>query len=180
MTNEARTSLPDIVVIAGAPGAGKTTVCRALHARFSWPYVDLGQHLRQLHLDPQWETASAREEQMSFENLIAIARNYIRYGYTPVIITDLEDFRVPQIPSLFPDHRYLIISLVCSNNELKTRVLEPTRDSGFRDVERTQEWNTTLRERSAVPNETRLDTTGQTPDETGEAVIQLIMGMQNS
>jgi chloramphenicol 3-O-phosphotransferase len=164
----------DVIVIAGAPGAGKTTVCRALHVQMQGPYIELGQHLRQLHLDPGWHTASPREEQMSFENLLAITRNYLKYGYTPVIVTDLEDFRILEIPSLFSEHRYRIITLVCSNEELERRVLTPTRDSGYRDVRRTQEWNAIAKARPLVRNEHRLDTTGQTIEETVQAVRRLI------
>ncbi len=174
MMREGGQRLPEIIVVAGAPGSGKTTVCRTIKARERWLLIDFGQHLRQLHLDPEWKTASPREEQMSFENLIAVARNYLKYGYAPIMITDLQDFRVLEIPSLFPEHRYRIITLVCSDEELKRRVLEPTRDSGFRDVERTQEWNAMVKARPLVRNEQRLDTTGQTVEQTVEAVIDLI------
>src|SRR5215216_4367864 len=96
----------DLLVIAGSPGSGKTTVCDCLYAALKSPYIDFGE-VRNFHLDCHWSNESPLEEQMSFENLIYILKNYIRYGYKNVILSDLKDFRVRQIPELFAEHNYL-------------------------------------------------------------------------
>jgi len=72
--------LLDLLVIAGAPGSGKTTVSDILYATLQSPYIDFGD-VRNFHLDRQWSNQSPQEEQMSFENLVYILKNYIRYGY---------------------------------------------------------------------------------------------------
>ncbi len=65
----------DLIVIAGAPGSGKTTVSDLLYAELKSPYIDFGD-VRNFHLDWGWTNQSPREEQMSFENLIYILKNY--------------------------------------------------------------------------------------------------------
>src|SRR5687768_7415848 len=55
----------DLIVIAGAPGSGKTAVSDLLHAALRSPYIDFGD-LRNFHLDREWSNQSAEEEQMSF------------------------------------------------------------------------------------------------------------------
>ena len=126
--------LLDLLVIAGAPGSGKTTVSDILYATLQSPYIDFGD-VRNFHLDDEWSNQSLREEQMSFENLVYILKNYVRYGYKNVILNDLKDFRVQQISELFAEHDYLIATLVIeSDDELAARI--KNRNSGFINVER--------------------------------------------
>src|ERR1043165_7025799 len=130
--------LCELIVIAGAPGSSKTTVADLLHRTLASPYIDFG-YIREFHLDREWKNQSPREEQMSFENLVYILKNYIRYGYRNIIVTDLQDFRVQQIPALFAEHSYLIATMVINNDdELTLRVRDRT--EGFRDVQRALAW----------------------------------------
>ncbi len=164
----------DFILFAGAPGTGKSTVCRRLRERYGWPLVELAW-LRGFHLDPGWANASEREEQMAFENLVAILCNYRRYGYHNVLVNDLEDFRVQQFPSLFADTDFVIISLVVERDEEHVRrLLDPQRDSGFRDVDWARTWNRELRTRPLVDNEHRLETADWSIDETVDAVERII------
>jgi hypothetical protein len=122
-----------------------------------------------------WEKVSEKEEQMSFENLVFILKNYIRNGYKNVIANDLQDFRIQQIPQAFADDDYLIVTLVLFNeDEHRARILNPTRDSGFRDVERALAWNRAVIERPTLRNEYKLDNTLNTPEETAREIINLL------
>jgi cytidylate kinase len=163
--------LCDLIVIAGAPGSGKTTVADLVHRTLASPYVDFG-YIREFHLDREWKNQSPREEQMSFENLLFILKNYIRYGYKNIIVTDLQDFRVQQIPVLFAGHSYLIATMIISSDdELALRIEQ--RNDGWRDVERALAWNRQIQERTLLPGEHRIDNTHNEPERTRDVILQI-------
>ncbi len=166
--------MPSLVVIGGAPGSGKTTVSNLLYETLQSPMIDFGD-LRNFHLDFLWEKANEKEERMSFENLVFILKNYIRNDYKNVIVNDLQDFRIGQIPNIFANDDYLIATLVLyDDDELRARVLSPTRDSGFRDVERALAWNRAVIERPTLENEYKLDNTLNHPEDTAQKIINLM------
>lgn len=163
----------DVIVIAGAPGICKSTVSKLLWGAQGWPLIELGA-LRVFHLDRMWTRASAREEQMSFENLLALLANYKRYGYRNVLVNDLEEFRVREIPTVLAGYRYMIVSLIVDEDEHTRRVLDPTRDSGYRNVEAALAWNRAHRDRSLLPNEHCLNSIYQQPGATADAVLGIL------
>jgi adenylate kinase len=168
-----------IIVMSGAPGSGKTTITKLLHQHFQSVLIEIGW-LRQYHLDPAWLKASAREEAMSFENLVFILRNYLKHGYDHILVNDLEDHRVQQIPSLFAFNQFIIISLVIRDDEiLKRRVLDPHRDSGYRDHAAATASNHALIERPLLPNEYKFDNTNLEPEEACRQIMDLIADQQN-
>ena len=166
--------MPDIIVIGGAPGSGKTTICRLLQARLNSPYIDFGW-LRQFHLDETWSNASPREEAMAFENLAYIVRNYLRHGYRNIILTDFEDWRLQEIPIHFRHEDFVIATLVLHDAaEHARRVLDPTRDSGYRNVTAARAWNHAVIARSAVASEVKIDNTAPDPQPALDAIMTLL------
>jgi dephospho-CoA kinase len=168
-----------LVVIGGAPGSGKTTITKHLHQHFQSVMIEIGW-LRQYHLDPAWLKASPNEEAMSFENLVFIIRNYFKHNYNYILVNDLEDHRVQQIPSLFELHQFVIITLVISNDEeLKRRVLDSERDSGYRDYTTAIASNRALINRPLLANEHKFDNTHVDSENSCRQIISLIADQQH-
>ena len=163
----------DLIIFSGAPGSGKSTVCKILQKRLNCPLIDFGW-IREFHLDREWKNANKKEEQMSFENLVFILKNYINNGYKDVIVNDLQDFRIEQIPKRFTKNRYIIISLIVKDdNELKNRVLGE-RDSGFKDFKAAISWNKKIIDRKSLKNEIKVDNTHNSPEKTVESILKII------
>ncbi len=162
------------IIIAGAPGSGKTTISNLLKTRLNEsPLIDFGW-IRQFHLDPEWKKASKKEEQMSFENLVFILKNYAKYGYKNIIINDLQDQRIQQIPKLFSKYNYTIISLIVKDDtELKSRILSE-RDSGFKNVKKALTWNKELIRRKNLKNECKIDNTHTNPSKTVKIILEIL------
>src|SRR5215218_5326614 len=94
--------MPELIVIGGAPGCGKSTLAAQLRALLHGPWIDFGR-LREFHLERDWSNESREEEQMTFESLLSIIRSYIRHGYRNIIVDDVRDDRIQQIPSVLRD-----------------------------------------------------------------------------
>ena len=64
-----KSPMKDLIILAGAPGSGKSTIGELLREKQGFPLIDFGW-LRQGHLDDRWSNATPEEEQMAFENLV--------------------------------------------------------------------------------------------------------------
>lgn len=164
-----------IIFIAGAPGSGKTTISNKLKIKLGdCPLIDFGW-IREFHLNKSWSNANDKEEQMSFANLVFILKNYIKNEYPYVIVNDLLEKRIVEIPKIFNSADYLIFSLLVNDeNELSTRVLDNTRDSGFRDVKEALRWNKQLTERNILLNELKVDNSSHNPENAIKIILDKI------
>lgn len=159
----------DLILIAGAPGSGKSTLCRELQRRLDSPFIEFSS-LRQPHLDATWSNASKAEEEMAFENLVFVVDNYVRHGYRNVIVTDLRDERVTEVPARFPSLAFRIVSLVLRDEEeLRSRI--ERRFQGFTDVEEAIRRNRAFSARPLVTGETRVEADGLTVEELSEIAL---------
>ena len=164
----------DFIFIAGSPGCGKTTISNLLKNKLNnRPMIDFGW-IREFHLDREWKNATKKEEEMSFENLVFILKNYIKHGYKNIIVNDLQDFRIEQIPKKFSKYNYKIISLIVKDDEeLKSRILGE-RDSGFKDVKTALSWNKKIIERKNLKNEYKVDNTHRNPKKSVNTILDII------
>lgn len=160
----------DIIFLTGAPGSGKTTVSKLLREKLRFPpLIELGR-IVYFHLNKNHKNQTKEEEQISFENLSHLIKNYIDHNYKNIIVVDLQDFRTKQISKIFSDKNYVILTLILKDEiELKKRVISP-RNTGFRDFKKAILWNKHLQERKLLKNEFLIDNT-----EDIEKTIEQIM-----
>lgn len=147
----------DFIILHGSPGNGKTTLSRKLHDHFKSPYFEFGWIPEFRCLTPSVQISQKKEEQLSFENLMLVVKNYNRHGFKNIIITDLDDIRMLDIPVVFEGYNYIILTLYCDKDEIiKQRIL--TRDNGnsYLDWETSVKTNSLIRERDTLPNEYRI------------------------
>jgi len=163
----------DLIIVSGAAGSGKTTICKLLNRKLNTPYIDFGW-LRQFHLKLDWSNQGKEEEALAFDNLIYIIRNYLNHGYKNVFVTDLSEERVEEMTKIFSKNDFIVASLIVnSDEELKKRVLGE-RDSGYRDFNNAITWNKFIRERTNLPNEHKIDNTHNDPEKTAQEIIKLL------
>ncbi len=151
----------DLIIIAGAPGSGKTTICNILKEKLNSPMITFG-HIRGFHLDQKWSNTTPIDELMTFNNLQFIIQNYFNNGYRNIIINDLEVHRIEQIPEIYLNKQILIFTLFLNNDqELKERVLTESRDSGFRDYRKSIECNEIIKAKEKLKNEILINNTSK-------------------
>lgn len=139
----------------------------SVHIDYDW--------IRDFHLNKGWNNANKIEEKMSFENLLFILRNYIKYKYQNVIIGGFTEKDIKKLLNELKNYKYIVITLFLTNEEvLKQRVLTESRDSGFKDYEEAIKFNKRLREKLKYPNEHKIDNTSQSPEETATQIKDLL------
>lgn len=159
--------MPKLIIIAGPPGSGKSSVAKLLSEKLKAPYIDFGR-LREFHLDREWKNQGPEEEELTSENLVFIIRNYFQHGYQNVIVDDLRDPRVERLAKTFPES--IIFTLLPSDEELQQRIT--SRDLGWKNVASAIEWNRQCKDRDPFPNEHRLDNSNESPTQTVDRIIK--------
>ncbi|NLZ45228.1 MAG: hypothetical protein GX896_00890 [Clostridiales bacterium] len=165
----------DFIIIGGSPGNGKTTIATHLHKRLHSPWFEFGWIPEFNNLNPHTKISMSKEELISFENLVMVCKNYKRHGFKNIILTDLVDKRMMDIPIVFNNNTFVIISLYSENNSvIKHRILNRDNGNQYKDYEASIATNEIVKNRALLPNEYRIRTDNQTPDEITDKVISVI------
>ena len=166
--------MTDFIFIHGAPGTGKSSLAWALQAKFQSPCFEFGW-IPEFRIKRNSTISYEEEEGLAFENLTLVVKNYVRHGFGNIIITDLRDHIVQQIPDVFEGHTYVLVSLWMDDEEvLKSRVLDLSRSSGYRDWQAAFALNQEIVNRPLMQNEIRFDSARNSVDQLVEEVVKLV------
>ena len=121
-----------IVPIFGSPGSGKTTLGNALRDKFGYPFFELSWM-------PEFRILNGRtisyeqDEEIAVCALLNIAETYCKYGHKVVLVSD---FRINSFGLVMDTIGFAspVIKLIAfDENILRSRVLNPSRPSNYRN-----------------------------------------------
>jgi len=148
-----------IIIIAGAPGAGKSSVALALQKKLASPCFEFGW-IPEFRQKGAKSISYQEEEGIAFENLVLVTKNYVKHGFDHIILTDLEDKRIFELYQNFKKEKYILFTLTVNDDTiLKARIMNKTRTSQYRDVKSALKINKEILARPLLPKEKRIDTT---------------------
>ena len=161
------------IFITGAPGSGKSTAAAILQRRLGTPLFEFGW-IPEFRNTGTRVTSYEEDEALAFENLTLVLKNYARHGFANILVTDLEDKRTGQLGSVFGDSDYVIATLrVLDEAELKRRVADESRSSGYRDWQESVRINRCLLTRQPFQNEHFIDVTADSAQEVADRILGL-------
>lgn len=163
----------DFIFIHGAPGTGKSSLAWALQARLQSPCFEFGW-IPEFRVKTNSTISWEEEEAFAFENLALVLRNYVRHGFGNIIVTDLRDCVIRQIPRRFQRHRYVLVTLYARDEEIiKSRVLNESRSSVYRDWQEAITINRAILSRPLMKHEVRLDSDRNSTGALVEEIVRL-------
>jgi GTPase SAR1 family protein len=166
----------DILFIVGAPGVGKTTLCRILKERLSSPCLEM-DWIRSAHLRADWRDASPEEERLSEEILASTLERYLKFGFKNILVVDAQVERIKRLKGLFPGASIAVLTFFLEDaNELKRRILNLARDSGNHDYEGSFLQNRALKAGTGLENEHIVEVGAASPEETVEKILRILKG----
>jgi shikimate kinase len=170
--------MKDFIVIAGAPGSGKSTVAKAMQQKLKTPLFEFGW-IPEFRYNGSSEISYTEDEALAFENLMLVVKNYAKHNFKNVIITDLENYHIEHLSEEFEGFTYSIFTLVLENKDaLKARVLDKTRTSQYRNSEEAQLVNESLLKRRRLENETFIKADERTVEDIVREIIRSLSDAQ--
>jgi predicted kinase len=165
-------SAPDVIIIRGAPGSGKSQTAKLLASHLGRGARIEVDALRSMVFPVDWTN---QNEHISVLNIASrVVADFVRLGHRPVIVVDTfsGDKVVRFLSDLREQHRAIEVrafALFVAPPVLRARV-EQRPAFGFRDLDVCLKLNADILEH-LQPFERLVDNSGLTPEETVQAVL---------
>lgn len=173
-------SNPDIIIIRGAPGVGKSQASKCLAVHFQKGARVEVDMLRAMVISVDWTNQSEHINMLSLST--SVVMGFLQRGYKPVIVVDT--FSGDKLTKFLADIYALdnmlnvrSFALVTAPHVLSVRV-ENRPDDQFKDIGICQKLNTDVMKR-LLPVEQLIDNTELTPEETAGKIQQLLLSTSN-
>jgi adenylate kinase family enzyme len=160
----------DVVLIRGAPGAGKSTLGRRLRKVLTAAAVVEVDDLRAMLTQVDWTSRCHHDQALA--GAFALVGGFLRAGLRPIVLIDtLSRSRHAQVRAWLEreGHRYHSISLWVEPSTLRARLEQ--RESGFREWEPSAVLNAEVLD-TRWPHETLIDVSALGPDAVAELVLR--------
>jgi len=162
----------DIIIIRGAPGAGKSQVAKGLTKFFPKGVKLEVDNLRQMVISVDWKNQGEHINILQVSTRLVY--DFLRLGFKPIIVVDT--FSGGKI-NKYLDSLYLldkkllikIFGLYTTDDELKKRI-ESRKNDEFRDFKICKRLNKETIE-FKYDNEIQIDTTGMLPKDIANKLI---------
>jgi predicted kinase len=165
---------PDLILLKGAPGVGKSTTAKLLAQHFPSGVRLEVDTIRQMVISVDWTNQAEHRKLLALS--ARLAAGFLRSGFSPVILVDtfsgdkIDGF-LTEFHSQRPDSGVCIVVLHASEDVLRGRLL--SREAGqFRDVGIATRINHEFL-RDARPFERVLETSGCSPENVAAEVLRL-------
>lgn len=169
---------PDLIVLKGAPGVGKSTAAKLLASHFPTGVRVEVDTLRQMVISVDWTNQTEHRELLRLS--ANLASGFLDAGYCPVILVDtfsgdkIDGF-LAALHDRRPDSHAHVVVLHASDETLRQRIV--MREPGaFRNIEISTRIN---REAASGAREFErvVDTTRMSPAEVAVAVLESLRGL---
>jgi len=170
----------DLIILAGSSGNGKTTVGKKLHELLKSPFMEFTWIPEFRSLNSHTSITPKEEEQIAFENMMLVCKNYLHHKFENIIVSDFNDVRLLDIPIQFKDYSYVIITLYSESDEsIKNRMIQRMQtksknEESYDDYDFSIKHNKMIANRKLLPNEYRVRTDNNTADKVAECIINII------
>ena len=167
-------ALPDLILLKGAPGVGKSTAAKIIASHFPSGVRIEVDTLRQMVISVNWKNQAEHRSLLTLSAQLAVG--FLRSGFAPVILIDTfngdkRDGFLAAVRSECPQSRVFEAVLHASEAVLRQRVLN--RDSeAFRDITIAMRINHEL-VRDARPSDLLIDTSSLSPTDVANAILRL-------
>lgn len=164
-------SKPDVLLIRGAPGVGKTSACKRLRKLIPTGAVIEVDSLRGMIAGIRW--VDTEQHLVALDHARILTDAFLKKGFRPVVIVDtFSRGKLTAFTASLP-WTYRVASLYASPETLMARVTHRP-DDQFKELDACHMLNEEVH-KNRYPCETLLDTTTWTPDDVASALHHLLL-----